>query len=383
MTPFDRAPRMRNHKRPYIYMDGFGGLATVVALTLVLLPAANAQETACTATQNGATFATATGSLGPITHGNSETCSWTIATGGSIYLAFTAFNMEASYDYVKVFDGSSATAPSLGSFTGTAVPGVVGSTSGSLFIQMTSDSSVLGTGFAFRWQADPLTNPPTGRPSIAPSRLPTRELGMTTTDPCPTARSAVCDVPATCPQGDWTDCGVICRDNDRGQLDLYNRPCASYGTFFLVANAQGQSVTLSYLSPSVCGQYDSVALVASVLCCFCGGGTKTTAAPTDFGLVPPSAAPTRLPTNLPTTRYPSMAGMAPNDPCPFRNNGVCNIGGSRPWYGCPRRCTPKRLHKPLPIHRGAAALAPKPFVRVQLAHFVQRRDRWHAGQRPA
>jgi hypothetical protein len=69
---------------------------------------------------------------------------------------------------------------------------------------MTSDSSVLGSGFAFRWQADPLTSPPTRRPSIAPSRLPTRELGMTTTDPCPTARNGVCDVPVTCPQGDWS-----------------------------------------------------------------------------------------------------------------------------------------------------------------------------------
>ncbi|GAA4377124.1 hypothetical protein GCM10023186_11680 [Hymenobacter koreensis] len=71
--------------------------------------------------------------------------------GAKVRLTFTLFSLENGFDYVRVYDGPTAQAPQLGSFTGTANPGVITAsaqnTSGALTIVFTTDGSVTSAGF--------------------------------------------------------------------------------------------------------------------------------------------------------------------------------------------------------------------------------------------
>ncbi|MFM7078695.1 MAG: CUB domain-containing protein, partial [Bacteroidota bacterium] len=84
-------------------------------------------------------------------YGNSQTFTQTIcaATAGQcVSLSFTSFNLESNFDFVDVYNGSNTSAPLIGSFTGTTLPGVVTASSGCLTLVFTSDGSVVSTGFA-------------------------------------------------------------------------------------------------------------------------------------------------------------------------------------------------------------------------------------------
>ena len=84
---------------------------------------------------------------GPGQYSNSQSCTWVISGAGRITVQFIEFSTESGYDYVKLYDGASASSPSLGSFSGTAMPEPVTSTSGSLTVTFTSDSSGVDNGF--------------------------------------------------------------------------------------------------------------------------------------------------------------------------------------------------------------------------------------------
>ena len=86
------------------------------------------------------------------------------APGGIIEVIFEEFNIENNYDNLYIFDGTSTSAPSLGTFTGSGSPQTVTATNsqGALTFHFESDYSVNGTG----WKAtvhclgvvyDPLT----------------------------------------------------------------------------------------------------------------------------------------------------------------------------------------------------------------------------------
>jgi len=72
--------------------------------------------------------------------------------GAKIIAAFTEFNTENNYDFLKIYDGTDITAPLLGSFSGTAQPGQFiasqANTLGALTFRFTSDGSAQGTGWA-------------------------------------------------------------------------------------------------------------------------------------------------------------------------------------------------------------------------------------------
>lgn len=83
---------------------------------------------------------------------------------GTIQVNFLEFSLENNYDYLNIYDGTSTSAPSLGSFTGSNSPGVITATneSGALTFRFTSDYGVAYAG----WKAtvtctgvdvDPLT----------------------------------------------------------------------------------------------------------------------------------------------------------------------------------------------------------------------------------
>ncbi|MDO7847794.1 T9SS type A sorting domain-containing protein [Hymenobacter sp. M29] len=77
----------------------------------------------------------------------------TPATAGSkVVLTFSAFDLENNYDYLRIYDGPTASSTLIGAFTGTANPGSVNAsatnTTGQLTLVFTSDGSGTPTGFA-------------------------------------------------------------------------------------------------------------------------------------------------------------------------------------------------------------------------------------------
>ncbi len=87
------------------------------------------------------------------TYANSENLTMTIypaGTGNLIRLAFSAFNTESGYDYLRIYNGTSTSSPLMGTWNGTSGPGTVtaNNSSGALTINFTSDGSVTRDGWA-------------------------------------------------------------------------------------------------------------------------------------------------------------------------------------------------------------------------------------------
>jgi PKD repeat protein len=84
---------------------------------------------------------------------NNENFTLTInpaSPGNMTRLAFSAFNTESGYDYLKIYNGTSTSAPLIGTWHGTTGPGTVtaNNASGALTINFTSDGSVIRDGWA-------------------------------------------------------------------------------------------------------------------------------------------------------------------------------------------------------------------------------------------
>ena len=101
---------------------------------------------------------TVTDSTGTINDGSGTSnyldntdCKWLISntSAKSITLTFKSFSTEKNYDYVYVYDGSSASSTLLGKYSGTTLPSAVTSTGNSLFINFKSDASTTSSG----WEA--------------------------------------------------------------------------------------------------------------------------------------------------------------------------------------------------------------------------------------
>lgn len=120
------------------------------------------------------TVTTATGSFydsgGPTgNYANDERIFTRIQPTGatSITLNFTAFNTELNWDYLYIYDGATTAAPLIGQYTGTASPGVVTSTGGSLLIEFRSDCATIASGWAATWTST--SGIATSTDSIAPT----------------------------------------------------------------------------------------------------------------------------------------------------------------------------------------------------------------------
>ncbi len=82
-------------------------------------------------------------------------------------MRFDSFATEADYDYVYVYDGTSANGTLKGTFSGPATPPTQTATSGSMFIRFTSDSSVVAPGVSMTWlDAMPTSLAPTSAPTL-------------------------------------------------------------------------------------------------------------------------------------------------------------------------------------------------------------------------
>ncbi|MFT4757794.1 MAG: M6 family metalloprotease-like protein, partial [Vicingaceae bacterium] len=108
------------------------------------------------------TFTTNTGSFddgsGPgLDYVNNQTCAWLITpVAGSVTLSFSAFDIEAIYDTVTVYDGANINAQLIGKFSGNSIPVNITSSSNAMFVQFKSNATLNGSGF----DASFITNSP-------------------------------------------------------------------------------------------------------------------------------------------------------------------------------------------------------------------------------
>ncbi|MPM11072.1 hypothetical protein SDC9_57410 [bioreactor metagenome] len=81
---------------------------------------------------------------------NNTDCSWLIAPDDSITkitLNFLRFSTESGNDVLTVYDGADASAPVIGSYSGSSVPSTVESTGSKLFLTFNSNASDTADGF--------------------------------------------------------------------------------------------------------------------------------------------------------------------------------------------------------------------------------------------
>lgn len=87
----------------------------------------------------------------------------------SVTLNFTAFNLEANYDYLLIYNGASTSSPLIGQFTGNTSPGTITSNGGSILLEFRSDCATTAPGWAANWTSNAAPPPPSD--NIAPTTL--------------------------------------------------------------------------------------------------------------------------------------------------------------------------------------------------------------------
>lgn len=66
---------------------------------------------------------------------------------GKITLNFSEFSTESSYDFVKIYDGTTTSAPLIGEYSGSQTPATITASSGNMLIHFTSDEVVTKKGW--------------------------------------------------------------------------------------------------------------------------------------------------------------------------------------------------------------------------------------------
>ncbi len=113
----------------------------------------NSPNSPCSGTTNlTASSGTFTDGSGLANYNDNANCTWLINPAGAtqISLNFTAFNIEASYDFVSVYDGPDDTYPSLGTYSGSTLPSTISTTAGigAMYVKFTSDISNTFSGWS-------------------------------------------------------------------------------------------------------------------------------------------------------------------------------------------------------------------------------------------
>lgn len=103
---------------------------------------------------SGQTGTISDGSNG-LAYGNFSVCTWRIVPPGAdeIDLYFTAFDTEANYDYVRIYNGPDDSAPLLGQYSGNTLPPVITASGGAMCIKFTSDNGTNGSGWEAHYEA--------------------------------------------------------------------------------------------------------------------------------------------------------------------------------------------------------------------------------------
>ena len=137
-------------------------------------------------------------------HDNSD-CFWAgqcSDSSMSVVLHFTEFDLESNFDHVRVYDGTSSSAPLVGDFSGHRIPSDVHLSGSHAYVVLTSDGSVGGDGFQSTASCTPSYNSNT----------------------CRYAHDGECDEPRYCARGtDCSDC-YTCGNGHRLLLSDATRP---------------------------------------------------------------------------------------------------------------------------------------------------------------
>ncbi|XP_019624235.1 PREDICTED: CUB domain-containing protein 2-like [Branchiostoma belcheri] len=90
----------------------------------------------------------------PGNYGNNQSCEWliTVPAGSTIRLTFDSFDLEEDYEFLRIYDGASASAALLQELTGWqwSVSPIV-STSNVMFLRFTFDVPEASQGFNFSY----------------------------------------------------------------------------------------------------------------------------------------------------------------------------------------------------------------------------------------
>jgi hypothetical protein len=131
------------------------GLLNILVLILFLqLNKVNAQF--CTGTTNlTASSGTFSDGSGVLNYNNATNCSWLIQPNGatSITLTFQTIDVEVCCDFVSIYDGANASAPLLGTYSGTTIPAAITSSGGIVFVSFTSNASNTAQGWTISYNS--------------------------------------------------------------------------------------------------------------------------------------------------------------------------------------------------------------------------------------
>jgi hypothetical protein len=103
----------------------------------------------CTSTTCSGNFFDTGGAGGNYANNESITHSICSSSGNCVRVNFTAFNTEAGFDVLTIYDGPTIGSPLIGTYSGATLPGAITSSTGCLTFRFVSDGSVASSG----WQA--------------------------------------------------------------------------------------------------------------------------------------------------------------------------------------------------------------------------------------
>jgi len=96
-------------------------------------------------------------------YSDDERTVWVIspAAATSVTLTFSSFDLENTWDYIYVYDGTDVWAPLIGYYTGSTNPGTLVANSGSICVEFRSDCSTTAAGWNASWVSNATTVTPT------------------------------------------------------------------------------------------------------------------------------------------------------------------------------------------------------------------------------
>jgi len=104
------------------------------------------------------TYTNTTGTLydsgGPSgNYSDDERSIWVISppSSSSVTLTFTSFDVENTWDYLYIYNGTDVWAPLIGYYTGTSLPGAITANSGSMTLEFRSDCATPAAGWNASW----------------------------------------------------------------------------------------------------------------------------------------------------------------------------------------------------------------------------------------
>jgi hypothetical protein len=139
-----------------LFKDSFEPLSNYVIPSVTSSVCGAPTIPACT-TSTSSTLTQPSGQFGCSSYVNSISPSWLIVASSNqvITLTFTFFDIEPTFDFVLVYDGTSQADPLIGSFEGNTLPSPLTSSGPNLFVVFAADGSVVGPGFTAVYSTGP------------------------------------------------------------------------------------------------------------------------------------------------------------------------------------------------------------------------------------